>query len=63
MTGADPYLPGHGDVRYHVEHYDLDLEYRVESNHLEAGRGAAHRDAGLAGLVLDLHGWRSAHCG
>ena len=38
VTGADPYLPGHGDVRYHVEHYDLDLQYKVADNHLE-GQG------------------------
>ena len=43
MTGADPYLPGHGDARYHVEHYDLDLQYKVARNHLE-GRGRAAAD-------------------
>ncbi len=56
MTGADPYLPGHGDVRFQVEHYDLDLQYRVHSNHLDA---KAHlrltaREL-LPDLVLDLH--------
>ena len=58
VTGADPYLPGHGDVRFQVEHYDLDLEYRVHGNHLEARAAAA--DAAplepLADLALDLHG-------
>ena len=44
MTGADPYLPGHGDVRFQVEHYDLDLQYKVADNHLEArARAAPHR--------------------
>jgi aminopeptidase N len=56
VTGADPYLPGHGDVRYHVEHYDLDLEYKVEANHLEA-KALVRLTAteALPELVLDLH--------
>ena len=41
MNGADPYLPGHGDVRFHVEHYDLDLQYKVADNHLERQGPAA----------------------
>ena len=41
-TGADPYLPGHGDVRYQVEHYDLDL--RLQGRRQPArGPGAARR--------------------
>ena len=39
MNGVDPYLPGHGDSRFRVEHYDLDLQYKVADNHLEG----AHR--------------------
>jgi aminopeptidase N len=35
VTGTDPYLPGHGDARYAVEHYDLDLAYKPSGNHLE----------------------------
>ena len=31
---ADPYLPGHGDPCYTVDHYDLDLTYAVEGNRL-----------------------------
>jgi aminopeptidase N len=34
--GADPYVPGHGDPSYDVESYDLELDYRVASNHLDA---------------------------
>lgn len=34
---TDPYVPGHGDLRYAVEEYDLDLDYAMASNHL-AGR-------------------------
>ncbi|MGB8384824.1 MAG: M1 family peptidase, partial [Dermatophilaceae bacterium] len=30
----DPYLPGHGDPAYRVEHYDLRLDYRVATNAL-----------------------------
>ena len=32
--GADPYVPGHGDLSYDVEHYDLTLTYAVPSNRL-----------------------------
>ena len=58
MNGvADPYLPGHGDVRFQVEHYDLDLQYKVADNHLE---GRAHlrltATQALPEIVLDLHG-------
>jgi aminopeptidase N len=38
-TEADEYLPGHGDLRYHVTHYDLALAYTVASNHLQAKAG------------------------
>jgi aminopeptidase N len=38
---ADPYVPGHGDLRYAVEEYDLDLDYTIAGNHL-AGRTVAH---------------------
>ncbi|MDO5619440.1 M1 family metallopeptidase [Kocuria sp.] len=35
MTNPDPYLRGHGDTRYRVSHYDLNLRYKVSSNRLE----------------------------
>ncbi|NQX36895.1 M1 family metallopeptidase [Herbiconiux sp. VKM Ac-2851] len=41
MTGrgvafsGDPYTPGVGTWSYRVEHYDLDLDYRVETNRLD----------------------------
>ena len=57
MTGVDPYLPGHGDDRYTVEHYDLDLRYKPLGNHLEGHavlRARALVD--LPDLLLDLHG-------
>jgi aminopeptidase N len=31
---SDPYLPRHGNPGYSVQHYDLDLDYRVASNRL-----------------------------
>jgi aminopeptidase len=34
--GTDPYVPGHGDDTFDVASYDLELDYRVASNHLEA---------------------------
>lgn len=35
MRGTDPYVPGHGDATYRVDHYDLTLAYRPSSNHLQ----------------------------
>ena len=32
----DPYLPGHGDRRYAVRHYDLALDVGVVGNHVSA---------------------------
>ncbi|HET7820651.1 MAG TPA: M1 family metallopeptidase [Ornithinibacter sp.] len=56
MNGADPYLPGHGDVRFHVEHYDLDLQYKVADNHLDAkARVRLTALEPLSEIVLDLH--------
>jgi aminopeptidase N len=37
-SAGDPYLPATGNGGFTVEHYDLDLHYRVETNHL---RGVA----------------------
>ena len=37
IDGADPYLAGHGDLTFEVGHYDLALDYKVDTNHL-AGR-------------------------
>ncbi len=57
--GVDPYVPGHGDSAYSVEHYDLDLTYRVDGNHLEGEatlRCVALRD--LSSFGLDLHALR-----
>ncbi|CAM3491597.1 M1 family metallopeptidase [Kibdelosporangium persicum] len=51
----DPYLPGHGDPSYHVEHYDLELDYRVAAGRL-SGRAkitAVARTA-LTRFALDL---------
>jgi aminopeptidase N len=56
---AAPYLPEHGDPAYRVEHYDLDLDYRINTGRL-AGRAdlivVAATD--LAELVLDLGAMR-----
>ena len=55
----DPYVPGHGDPTYDVRHYDLDIEYRLQSNRLD-GRASitavAHED--LVTFALDLAGLR-----
>lgn len=55
LPTADPYLPGHGDRRYGVDHYDLDLTYVPDGNRL---RGTARLDLTLRDdtdqVVLDL---------
>lgn len=53
---ADDYLPGHGDLGYDVLHYDLALDYRVDTNHL-SGRATLTVVAREATdrLTLDLH--------
>ncbi|GAA4414241.1 M1 family metallopeptidase [Fodinibacter luteus] len=56
MTGSDPYLPGHGDDRYEVEHYALDLRYKPLGNHLEGRAELSVRAVvDLPDLVVDLH--------
>lgn len=58
-TGSDPYVPGHGDDAYDVEHYAIDLDYRPGSNLLQ---GVAAIDViaaqQLQRLGLDLAGLR-----
>jgi aminopeptidase N len=57
MAGTDPYVPGHGDARYAVEHYRLALEYKVATNHLD-GRATLTvvvREA-TSTIALDLYG-------
>ncbi len=57
VAGSDPYLPGHGDATYDVETYDIALDYRVASNHLDARADlTVVARAGLDRLVLDLAG-------
>lgn len=53
----DPYLPGHGDLRYAVEHYDLRLDYRPATNRLDARATLAVRALQATDtLRLDLSG-------
>ena len=55
----DPYLPAHGNRGYRVEHYDLDIDYRLEANRL-TGRAVltAVADAPLSRFSLDLCAFR-----
>ncbi|WP_114853648.1 M1 family metallopeptidase [Brachybacterium sp. YJGR34] len=56
-AGSDPYLPGHGDARYDVVHYDLSLGYKVEGNRLDGEATLTLRPLVAAEeLHLDLHG-------
>ena len=53
----DPYLPGHGDVSYAVEHYDLKLDYRTATNRLDATATLDIRALeDLTAVRLDLSG-------
>jgi aminopeptidase N len=57
----DPYLPDHGDAGYHVEHYDLELDYRIGAARL-SGRAkitAVARDT-LSRFTLDLGAFKVA---
>lgn len=56
MSGTDPYVPGHGDAAYDVDHYDLDLLYRPSSNRLD-GEVTLHcrAVAPIIALDIDLH--------
>ncbi len=63
MAGAarsgDPYLPAHGNGGYRVEHYDLDIDYKLASNRL-TGRAVltAVADPPLSRFSLDLSAFR-----
>ncbi|GAA1975817.1 M1 family metallopeptidase [Isoptericola halotolerans] len=58
-SDPDPYVPHHGSRDYVVDHYDLDLRYRVEPNRLEGRARLAVRALGaLDELQLDLVGLR-----
>lgn len=59
--GADPYVPGHGDLSYEVMHYELTLAYAVRSNLLEGTAVIRARAVGdLSSIRLDLFGLRPA---
>ncbi|WP_370890924.1 M1 family metallopeptidase [Janibacter sp. GXQ6167] len=57
LTGTgdspDPYVPRHGDARYDVTHYDLDLTYRILGNHLD-GRAVISLRTRVAVRSIDL---------
>lgn len=62
MSPADPvddYVPGHGDLSYDVCHYDLALQYRVETSALSAKATlSAVALTATDRVVLDLVGLR-----
>ena len=57
MRGVDPYVPRHGDARYRVHRYELELDYRPSTNAL-SGRARLQVEAleALTDLDLDLIG-------
>ena len=48
----DPYLPGNGNFGYRVSRYELDLEYKVNTNRLS---GAATITAATLAVAEDVH--------
>jgi aminopeptidase N len=58
-SGVDPYVPRRGDRGYRVRHYDLELDYRVNSNRLSGrARITATAVQPLPRVSLDLAGLR-----
>ncbi len=57
MPAADPYVPGHGNRRYAVRCYRIDLDYKIATNHL-AARAVLEIEAleDLDQVALDLYG-------
>ncbi|OLT02802.1 peptidase M1 [Pseudonocardia sp. CNS-004] len=55
----DPYLPAHGNGGYRVEHYDLDVDYKISANRL-TGRAVltAVAEQPLRRFSLDLSAFR-----
>ncbi|MBO1330054.1 M1 family metallopeptidase [Streptomyces sp. VRA16 Mangrove soil] len=62
QTAPDPYFPAHGDPRFHVHRYELDLDYRPVPNRLSgtARLSAIAGRAPLAELALNLGDFRIA---
>ena len=60
-TAGDPYVPTHGNGGYHVESYELELDYRVNSNRL-TGKATitAVATQALSRVSFDLTGLRVA---
>lgn len=58
--GRDPYFPDHGDTRYQIRRYELDLDYRPLANRLSgsARLSALAGPAPLAEISLDLAPFR-----
>ncbi len=58
--GTDPYFADHGDARYRVHRYELDLDYRPVSNRLSgsARLSAQAGPAPLEEIPLDLAAFR-----
>jgi aminopeptidase len=58
-SAGDPYVPSHGNGGYHVESYELDLDYRVSSNRL-SGKATitAVATQALSRISFDLSGLR-----
>ena len=55
----DPYLPTHGNGGYRVEHYDLEIDYRVAANRLTGRAVITAVAAGpLSRFTLDLSTFR-----
>ena len=57
IPDPDPYLPGHGDLAYEVESYQIELDYCAPSNRLDArAEIVAVANQAMTLIRLDLQG-------
>ena len=57
VQDPDPYLPGHGDLAFEVESYEIRLDYRVSSNRLDGwAEIVAVANEAMTLVRLDLQG-------
>ena len=59
---VDPYVPGHGDMAYGVDHYELDLTYKAAGNQL-SGRAQLSVTTAVDTpvITLDLHALKATN--
>lgn len=60
-VGGEPYAPASGDLGWSAQHYELDLQYRMSTNRLDAvARITGRAEQQLTAIGLDLVGLRAS---